>query len=204
MRENPGMPTFNDGSKGITMAREVQRLAPVFPEGIKNYTDYKRWAVGCTYPLIVSATYQDSVSFLAFGKRRIMTRERFIIDEVVQAPDGFEPGKVVELGVFGGDVVDEGVHLRLFNSNAGAPPVPDQRYLLLGRRGSNPDALLSGPRFVGSTAARRLDDWLYVEHPIDNDSPLYQFEEFSQFRAAVRDFVSRIPCPVLRKSASSG
>ena len=119
---------FPDGARGFY----VENLPPLrayTPEAGKSAKDQMLAQSFCGAHLIVLAKAGDSVSALTSRNASILTRTEFEIVDVVKSRSGLQAGQRVSVVRLGGEVVDQGVKLRVADER-GDPYIQGQTYFL--------------------------------------------------------------------------
>jgi hypothetical protein len=174
------------------MTRPIaQRVVVPFPDGIKDYNDFKHYSIFCRASLIATGTHLDSRSFLAFSGQMILTADRFRIDEMIKAPSGIAAGGIVTIARPGGEVVDAGETLRVVVVGSGGPYIVQQHYLLIALQ----DPPLAEDQFTSAFSPVRVAGALmYVDGASDNDSVLGFTTEYRRFKDKIEGIAATVPC----------
>lgn len=119
---------FPDNARGFY----VEALPPLrtyTPEVGKSARDQMLAQSFCGADLIALAKAGDSFSTLTSGNASILTRTEFEVVDVVKSRSGRRAGQRVSVVQIGGEVIDQGVRLRVVDER-GDPLIEGQTYLL--------------------------------------------------------------------------
>lgn len=149
---------FPDGARGFYI-ETLPPLRAYTPKAGESAEDQMLGQTVCGAQLMVLAKAGDSVSALTRRNASILTRTEFEIVDVVRARAGLLVGPRVSVVRVGGEVVDQGVRLRVVEERGGAL-VSGQTYwlaLVQPKGSASQDFFLSGDPVP--VRAGRIEPW---------------------------------------------